>query len=292
MKNLYLAVFCLHSITLAGGVYAEPKQLPPIINNSTYASGASYSSQASSNQSMLEMLGQVESLQTEIQKLRGMVEQQGHEIHSLKQRQQNIYSDLNARLQQVEAGAGIATNTSGAETYVAPLKSGQTAVPSSVKQPRASQSQSKANLTKQAQTKPTQLTNNQAKPVSKAEEKAAFDKAFVSVKNSHYQQAIKLLEQFLQDYPNGVYSDNAYFWLGSVYKVVNNIPAAKKNFQAVYTQFPKSEKAGMAMLKLADIYREQSDMAKAQQMYTQITTQYADSTAAHMAEKKLEYIGQ
>ena len=67
---------------------------------------------------------------------------------------------------------------------------------------------------------------------------------------------------------------------------------AKINFKAVYTQFPKSEKAGMAMLKLADIYREENNSAKAQQLYTQITTQYADSTAAHMAEKKLQYIGQ
>lgn len=292
MKNLYLAVLCLQSITLAGGAYAEPKQLPPIINNSTYASGASYSSQASSNQSMLEMLGQVESLQTEVQQLRGMVEQQGHEISNLKQRQQNIFSDLNARLQQLETGAGIPANTSGTATYVAPLTA-HTAASSSAKQPQARQTQSKQVQTKQTQAKQSKAKPvKTVKPVSKAEEKAAFDKAFASVKNSHYQQAIKLLEQFLQDYPNGSYSDNAHFWLGSVYKVVNDIPAAKKNFQAVYTQFPKSEKAGMAMLKLADIYREENNMTKAQQLYTQITIQYADSTAAHMAEKKLEYIGQ
>jgi cell division protein FtsB len=39
---------------------------------------------------MLQMLGQIEALQTEIQKLRGMAEQQSHEINKLKQREQNI----------------------------------------------------------------------------------------------------------------------------------------------------------------------------------------------------------
>jgi hypothetical protein len=55
---------------------AESKTLPPIINNSTYANGAAYSAQGAANQPMLQMLGQIEALQTEIQKLRGMAEQQ------------------------------------------------------------------------------------------------------------------------------------------------------------------------------------------------------------------------
>ena len=271
MKKLCLII----SLCISGVAQAETRKLPPIINNSTYANGAAYSSQTSSNQPMLEMLGRVEALQIEVQQLRGMVEQQHHEINNLKQRQQNIYADMNTRLQQLETGAGISVGTAKPAVLAAPTKHSKTPVPA-------------PSSIKQTQVKPVK----KVKPASKADEKAAFDKAFISVKNSHYQQAIKLLEQFLQDYPDGVYSDNAHFWLGSVYKVVNNIPAAKINFQAVYTQFPKSEKAGMAMLKLADIYREENNSAKAQQLYTQITTQYADSTAAHMAEKKLQYIGQ
>ena len=287
MKKLYLAALCVESITLAAVAHAESRQLPPIINNSTYADGASYSSQASSNQPMLEMLGRMDALQTEVQQLRGMLEQQGHEINNLQQRQKNIYSDINTRLQALETGAGIALSTSSpaTSTMATPVASKKTTEPVKTKQIQV----------KQSYVKPAQVKSSPVKvvkPASKADEKAAFDKAFMSVKNSHYQQAIKQLEQFLQDYPDGSYSDNAHFWLGSVYKVVNNIPAAKVNFQAVYTQFPKSEKAAMAMLKLADIYKEDNNTAKAQQLYTEITTQYADSTAADMAKKKLQNIGQ
>jgi len=269
MNKLYLIL----ALCLSGLAHAESRKLPPIINNSTYSSGAAYSGQASSSQPMLEMLGQVESLQTEIQQLRGMVEQQSHEINNLKQRQQNIYTDLNMRLQQLETGAGITVDTTKAAVLAAPVIQRKPTAPAAVKYIEA-------------------VPVKKTRPKSEAEEKAAFDQAFISVKNSHYQQAIKLLEQFLVDYPDGVYADNAYFWLGSVYKVVNDIPAAQKNFQIVYTQFPKSEKAAMAMLKLADIYWEENDSTKALSLYTQLTTQYADSTAAQTAEKKLQNIGQ
>lgn len=278
MNKILLTAISVANITLANVVYAEPRQLPPIIDYSSYSNGSTYSAQASSSQSMLEMLGRMEALQTEIQQLRGMIEEQGYEIDNLKQRQQNIYTDIDSRLQQLESGAGISSQTSGVSKYIAPVTSENTRAPTTVKQSQL----------KPIQPKPVETV----KPASKADEKAAFDKAFMSVKNSHYQQSITLLEQFLHDYPNSTYSDNAYFWLASVYKVVNNIPAAKNNFQAVYTRFPKSEKAGMAMLKLADIYYEDNDTAKAEQLYRKVSQQYAGSTAAHMADKKLQNMGQ
>ncbi len=259
MKKLVL----ITGLCVSCSAYAEPRTLPPIINHSTYANGTSYTEGGSPHKAMLEMLGRVESLQNEIQQLRGLVEQQTYEINNLKKRQQNIYSDIDVRLQQLETVGGIESNRSDKENTFAPVAEKQVTT----------------------NEKPAQT------PQSKAREKAAFDKAFASVKNSQYQQAIKLLKQFLMDYPVGEYSDNATFWLASVYKVMNDVPAAKTNFRVVFTQFPESEKAGMAMLKLADIYLEESDKLKAEQLYTQVTQQYADTTAEHMAVKKLQSMG-
>jgi len=266
MKKLPL-ILALSAVSIA---QAETRPLPPIINNSTYASGASYSGRATSNQPMLEMLGRVESLQTELQQLRGLVEQQNHEITNLKQRQKNIYADIDARIQRMETGRGVTAITTNPNSSV----QGNLAVPAA---------QRKAAI-EAAKPKP--------RVKSKKTEKADFDKAFESVKNSHYQQAISLFKKFLQDYPAGKYSDNATFWLASVYSVVKDKAAAKKSFEAVFTQFPKSEKAATSMLKLADIYLAENNKAKAKQLYTQITTDYANSTSAHMAEKKLQSMGQ
>ncbi|MBE0470067.1 MAG: tol-pal system protein YbgF [Methyloprofundus sp.] len=267
MKNLPLILV----LSIVNSVHAETRPLPPIINNSTYASGASYSSRATSNQPMLEMLARVESLQTELQQLRGLVEQQNYEMTTLKQRQQNIYADIDARLQRVETERGIAATVN---TNAVISSQENLAIP-------AAQRNAAAEAAK-------------PKPVvkSKETEKADFDKAFASVKNSHYQQAIKLLNDFLQDYPSGEYSDNATFWLASVYSVVKDNAAAKKNFETVFTQFPESDKASLSMLKLADIYLAENNTAKAKQLYAQIITHYANSTSAHMAEKKLQSMGQ
>ena len=86
--------------------YAEPKPLPPIINHSSYANGVAYSGNAASKP-VLEMLARVERLQAEIQELRGLIEQQAHEISNLKKRQQNSYTDIDMRLQQLEAGGSV-----------------------------------------------------------------------------------------------------------------------------------------------------------------------------------------
>ena len=231
-------------------VYADPpKPLPPIVNHSSYANGEPYSGNAAS-MPVLEMVGRVERLQAEIQELRGLLEQQAHEINNLKKRQQNSYTDIDTRLQQLESGGLVEKEADTVQ----------------------------------------QTTNISTK--AKESEKAAFAKAFKSVRNSDYQRSITLLNQFVHDYPEGEYSDNATFWLASVYKVVDDLPAAKKSFHAVYTHFPESDKAGLAMLKLADIYFEENNQQKAVQLYTQITTQYANTTSAHMATKKLQSIGQ
>lgn len=261
MKKLSL----LLGLCSANIAYAEPVALPPIINNSTYTDGSSYSGRKSVNQPMLEMLKQVESLRTEIQNLRGQVEQQEYEFGNLKKRQQNIYADINSRIQQLETGRSSSDSLSQheGENSAIPLAQTQAVVP-------------------------IQQTTSQ----SGMSEKTAFDHAFASVKNSHYHQAIKLFKQFLQDYPASGYTDNATFWLASVYRVVNDLPEAKKTFQAVYTRFPDSEKASSAMLKLADIYEQENNLNAAKKLYQKIIQQHANSPSAYTAQQQLQTLGQ
>jgi len=259
----------LIGLLVGSSVAAEPRPLPPIINNSSYANGAAYANRVTSNQPMLEMLNRLEGLQNQVRQLRGLLEQQNHDILNLKKRQQNIYADVNVRLQQLETGHTLTANIAGQEKVAIPA---------------VKRTSHKRKITRKSIRK--------VKPKSAQNEKADFDEAYASVRNSHYQQSIRLLNQFIVNYPQGKYSDNALFWLGSVYKVVNNIPAAKKNFKAVFTQFPKSEKAALAMLKLADIYLAEHKMKKAKQLYARVKKNYPDTSSARVAKNKLQSIGQ
>ena len=54
------------------------------------------------NQSLLNLLDTLESLEIEVSKLRGTVEVQSNTIEQLKQRQRDLYTDIDQRLQQIE----------------------------------------------------------------------------------------------------------------------------------------------------------------------------------------------
>lgn len=259
-KILFIAGLCAANIA-----QSAPRNLPPIIDKSTGSNGLPYvNATSSSHKMMLEMLGRLNSMEIELQQLHGLVEEQAHEISGFKKRQQNIDTDIDNRLQQLEVTPEANLDS---KSFVTPV-------------PLA-----------ELEMIPTPVVSD-IKPEPKVGEKAAFNRAFSSVKNSEYQQAIRLFKQFLVDYPAGKYSDNAIFWLASVYKVTDDVPRAKVAFQKVFTEYPRSEKAGMAMLKLGDIYYEEHSFIKAKLLYTRVTTQSADTTAAHMATNKLEAIGQ
>jgi tol-pal system protein YbgF len=70
--------------------------------------------QALSNRGLLDLLNRIESLQQEVQALRGQLENQGYEIEQLKKSQAAVYTDIDRRLQTVEGGAGVPAAAAGA----------------------------------------------------------------------------------------------------------------------------------------------------------------------------------
>jgi len=267
MEKLFLiGGLCLWSIA-----QAEPRPLPPIVDHSSYAQESAYKNQGSGNQATLGLLNQITSLQSEVQQLRGQLELQKHELDNLKKRQQSIYADINDRLQKLTP-----VNATGSTDI---LTSGDLAVPIAQRKAAAPVS----SFVKQAE--------EPAKGKTSATEKMAFDAAYANVRDNHYKQAIAQFKQFLIDYPAGEYSDNAQFWLASVYRVTHDIPAAKKGFKAVSVNYPKSDKASVSLYKLADIYTDEKNMSEAKKIYQQLIKQYAGSTSAKMAKKKLREMG-
>ncbi len=60
------------------------------------------------SQGLLDMLQQIESLQTELSNLQGEIEYQNHTLDQLTRRQRDLYTDIDQRLQRLERGiAGV-----------------------------------------------------------------------------------------------------------------------------------------------------------------------------------------
>ena len=63
------------------------------------------------NNALLEMLDSVESLKKEINSLRGEIEIQGHTLNKLKEKQRDLYTDIDRRLEPIENN-GVSGNVS------------------------------------------------------------------------------------------------------------------------------------------------------------------------------------
>lgn len=234
------------------------RQVNTVAATSTNASGAARSpSQAT------EMLYQQEMLQQEVQTLRGIVEQQAHQIKQMREEQRDRYLDLDRRITLLgQAPARQATT----ENPAAPI--------------------ARATNTPAAETtKPvTTPVVSQNDPVAEQE---AYQAAFSLVRSKQYAEATKAFEQMIKKYPNGEYTGNAYYWLGEVLLVESHNEQALQAFGALLAQDPTHRKAADAKFKQGKIYLQMGDKARAKAAFQDVIKHHPSSSAAKLAEAEM-----
>jgi len=204
---------------------------------------------------MREQTQTIMSLREEIAALREQVEQQEYDLESMKQRQRNLYLDMDRRINNVEAGGG-----NGAK-FVAPVAPPNT---------------SKAN------------NDTTAVVAGDTDGQEAYSKAFALLKEGQYEQSISAFEAFKVNYPNSKYADNAQYWLGEANYVSRDYKRALTEFQQLIAQFPDSSKNSGARLKIGYVYFELKNWSAAREALQEVITLYPDSTVAQKANERLQ----
>lgn len=233
-----------------------------------------------SGQVLTELNGQIERLQRELAKTRGQLEEVSHKLETLKNQQQAMYTDLDQRIQQ---GAGAAT-----PAPAAPDGAGVNATDAGAEdaggggEPR----------TVAATPAPTSKPVAPPPAADGAAREAAYQKAFGTLKDGKYAEAIKEFKSFTARYPSGDFADNGQYWLGEAYYVNRDFTSAKDAFQKLIKSFPQSAKVSDAALKLAYIESDTGQAASAKQMLNDVIKRYPGSTAAKQAEKRLQKLQQ
>lgn len=203
---------------------------------------------------MLEMMQRVETMHAELRELRGATEQRGHELESLNRRQRELYLDLDRRLQALETG--------GRTRDAAP--SGEPA----------------HELPRQLEDSPDDAMRDR------------YESAFRLLQEGRYPAALEAFTAYLDDYPDGQYSDNAQYWLGEVYYVTREYESALEEFGKVLDAFPESQKIPDAMLKIGYVHYELEQWERAREMLTRVTEQAPGTTVARLAEQRLQRMRQ
>jgi tol-pal system protein YbgF len=214
-------------------------------------------------QALADLMMRIQRLQEDVQKLRGDLEVQSNDLDGIKQRQRDLYLDIDRRLRQLEVAssstvqAAPAAASPPAAVPVMP-SFGPSAVPAA------------------------------AAPPNPEQEQAAYQKAFNYLKDGHYDDAIAAFRDMLATYPGGNLSDNAQYWLGEAHFAARRFREARDEFSKVINNYPQSSKVPDAMLKLGFSYYELADWGKARDTLEQLKGRYPQSTAAQLADKRLQ----
>ncbi|CAK0781152.1 Cell division coordinator CpoB [Gammaproteobacteria bacterium] len=218
------------------------------------------------NQTVMDLLRQMETLQQEVQQLRGDVELHTHTLETMKASQRQMYLDMERR-----AGtAAVASPSFPPATMTPPALPVAPVAPAVVAPPSV-----------QASRQP--VAANPSGP----EEQAAYDTAFSLLRSGSYDEAIKSFRGFLSTYSQGQLAANSQYWIGEAYYVTRRFKEAMVEFQRALDGYPSSAKAGDALLKLGYIQYELNQTAEARKSLEEVIARFPQSTAAQLASTRL-----
>ena len=256
---------------------------------------------------LLDMFASLEALRQEINTLRGAIEVQTYNTEQLQQKQRELYSDIDRRLQRLEAqsaGAGAGLSAGGldvadaevtAEAPPEPAPGGVAAVARPEAAPLTSAVPGPADppaADPEAAAPPPATPDQEAEaerpPPDPVRARAGYQRAFQLLKEAQYSQALAAFTRFLADYPDSAFSDNAQYWLAETHYVLRDYAAAIEAYQALLGTYPDSQKVSHAWLKIGYSQAELGQDALARETLEKVITRYPGTTVARLAEERLK----
>ena len=248
------------------------------------------------DQSLLQLLQRIDDLQQEVRVLSGGLETLQNELNKQQQRSRELYRDTDRRVDELESAPkylppdaldGLPfdetldldepqplTDEVGSNEatprFVNPNQS--QLVASNANDPLAPQIPVRANTTRAA-------TQN---------EKAAYANAYDLLARGNNSAAITAFDGFLREFPDGPFSDNAWYWQGEAHYATRDFDAAQNNFSIVVNSFPESAKVPDARLKIGYALYEEADFQRAREVLTSVQNDYPGRSASVLARKRLQ----
>jgi len=255
------------------------------------------------DQSLLEQLQRIDSLQREIRSLRGEIESLNYEVNTLTKRNSDLYADTDRRITDLEesqdslgfltadgelsedglGGAGLLDETlDGSFTDETASEEEPAAV--FVPEPGTRIPTANAADFGNGPRPPTGVLRDTATQA----EKAGYTRAYDLLARGQNDSAVRSFNEFLVSFPDGPYSDNAWYWQGEAMYAQRDFDSALRNFGVVVNSFPDSTKVPDARLKIGFALYEQEQFSEARSILTGVQNDYPGRSAAVLARKRLQ----
>ncbi|MCK5894464.1 MAG: tol-pal system protein YbgF [Endozoicomonadaceae bacterium] len=196
---------------------------------------------------------QVNMLQQEVLKLRGLLEEQANALRRLSQENRDRYLDLdrriNVRLQpdttkKDQSPASVVRETGGLSDG-ADIDDGL----------------------------PDVVTDQEV-----------YQGAYRLIRSREFDEAVVALRGYISRFPAGRYIDNAQYWLGEVYFAQSKFKESRDAFKYMLTHYPSSSKLPDAIYKLGRVFDHLNDKEQSEKYLNAVITQYPKSSAAKLAD--------
>lgn len=205
-----------------------------------------------SGSQLSEMFYQLQVLRQEVQELRGKVEEQEHRLGRLARDQQEQYLDLDRRMQALRGG-----DAGGGVSGPGPASGGGTD------------------------------GGRSAAGGAPTNERDAYTAAFDLMKQRQFEQSAQAFQALIENYPNGAYTPNAFYWLGELQLAQDDFEAARQSFAQVVNLYPDHQKVPDALYKLGVAYHRLGDSQRAREYLNRVRSEFPQSSAAGLAQTYL-----
>lgn len=224
-----------------------------------------------SDRRLSELFYQLQVLQQEVQTLRGLVEEQSHQLNRLARDQKEQYIDLDRRVAELTTGGVPASGSVGRPAASQPGAGTTTGFGTA---PATSPAPAGAAVAGSPAAVSTLPSGN---------EREVYQNAFDLMKARQFDQSIAAFNRLIVDYPNGQYTPNAFYWLGELYLAQQDLEQARQSFMQVISLYPDHPKVPDTLYKLGVAYHRLGDNNRAMEYFNQVRSQYPQSSAAGLA---------
>jgi len=230
-------------------------------------------------QANIELVNQINALQSQVQALQGQVEELRHQVEEMRSRSKEQYIDLDSRIGRLEGRGGTPAGPAAPANNNGQLQDVPLGGPGSTSQP------------------PSEVVDNRPPPgaavapppqaANPADEKSSYDQAFNALKDGRYAESARRFQAFIDQYPGSELTPNAYYWLGESYYVTQNYPISLNTFQKLLASYPNGQKAPDALLKIGYCQYEMKQWDQAESTLNQVLQRYPNTTIANLAQGRL-----
>ncbi len=224
---------------------------------------------SANKESLITLQKKFNSMQGELQELRGQNESLRNELDQMQKQQRESFIAIDKRLK---------TSPKMNENKQTMTREPSKAMSSDT------QAESAKPERKVMERKPTVVSSDTEDSNQTID---AYRSAFLMLKQRRYDESITAFEDFLSNYPNSKYSANAQYWLAEANYVTKRYDRALVGFNKVIDGYPASSKLPDARLKIGFTQYELGQFDESRVTLTRLRSQFPNSTVAGLAQERL-----